>query len=184
MLAYMAMMEEQYYSLFEEMYFEYRVSMQKAAENILNDCYLAEDAVSEAFIKVAQNIEKISGRSSQEKRNYLDIIVRNCAIDIYRKRQTDWDNLTDLEGLKDQLQGITVEEVVFSQESYQRLLDAITTLKEKYKDVMVLYYVYSHSTKEIAKLLNIKENTVSVRMSRGRKMLMEALGKEKARREG
>ena len=101
--------------------------------------------------------------------------LRNCAIDIYRKRQTEWDNLTELETLPEQVQGASIDEAVFSQDSYQRLLEAIASLPETYKDVMQLYYIYDHSAAEIAELLQLKENTVAARLSRGRKKLMETL---------
>ncbi len=175
MLIYMTMMEERYHSLFETLYYAYRSSMFRIAYAVLHDHHLAEDALSEAFLNIARNMQKISAMSGQEREKYFVIIIRNCAIDIYRKRQTEWDNLTELETLPEQVQGASIDEAVFSQDSYQRLLEAIASLPETYKDVMQLYYIYDHSAAEIAELLQLKENTVAARLSRGRKKLMETL---------
>ena len=48
-------------------------------------------------------------------------------------------------------------------------------LDEKYRIVLELYYVEGFSTKEIAKLLHIKDVNVRSRMSRGRKQLEQYL---------
>lgn len=183
MLAYMTMMEGRYHSLFETVYYAYRSSMFRIAYAILHDHHLAEDALSEAFLKIARNMQKISAMNGQEREKYFVIIIRNCAIDIYRKRQTDWDNLTELETLPEQVQGASVDEAVFSQDSYQRLLEAIAKLPDTYKDVMQLYYIYEHSAAEISALLGLKENTVAARLSRGRKKLMEVLAEQEEAKE-
>lgn len=65
------------------LYEKYRHLMLKVAYDVLRDNYLAEDAVHEAFIKVAKNMEKIG-----ETKRYLITITKNSTIDIYRKRSS------------------------------------------------------------------------------------------------
>ncbi|MCM1050205.1 MAG: sigma-70 family RNA polymerase sigma factor [Clostridiales bacterium] len=52
-------------------------------------------------------------------------------------------------------------------------------LDERYRLILLLYYVERLNTKEIAKILNMPEATVRTRLARGRKKLSESyLGKE------
>ena len=57
----------------------------------------------------------------------------------------------------------------------EKAINVELSTQETYKDVMQLYYIYDHSAAEIAELLQLKENTVAARLSRGRKKLMETL---------
>ena len=71
---------------FVVLYEKYRCLMMTVAISILKDNYLAEDAVHEAFIKVAKNIDKFGDVDRIETKRYLISIVKSTAIDIYRKR--------------------------------------------------------------------------------------------------
>lgn len=56
--------------------------------------------------------------------------------------------------------------------------EMIHKLPEKYASVIFLYYFEEYKVKEIAKLLNKSENTVSSLLQRGRKKLKTILEKE------
>ncbi|MCR5721053.1 MAG: sigma-70 family RNA polymerase sigma factor, partial [Lachnospiraceae bacterium] len=49
--------------------------------------------------------------------------------------------------------------------------EALDTLEEKYRVIVVLYYSQGFSTKEIAHILKISDNTVRTRLSRARNQL-------------
>lgn len=51
---------------------------------------------------------------------------------------------------------------------YQELLSQV---EEKYRDILVLYYVEGFRTKEIAAILNLMDATVRTRLRRGREQL-------------
>jgi len=55
------------------------------------------------------------------------------------------------------------------------LYDAIKSLPSKCSIVVYLFYYEGYSTKEIGKLLHIKEATVRTRLVRARKLLKEQL---------
>ena len=56
---------------FAILYETYRHLMMKVALNVLKDTFLAEDAVHEAFIKIAKNMEKIGEiDATATKRDY------------------------------------------------------------------------------------------------------------------
>lgn len=59
------------------------------ANNILNDKYLSEDVVHEAFLRIIDNIDKVEHLDSQKTRGFIFTIVKNIAIDKYRKRKRE-----------------------------------------------------------------------------------------------
>lgn len=61
-------------------------------------------------------------------------------------------------------------------DAFQReLFYAVSRLETKYRTVVLLYYYDGYSTKEIAQLLRVPQNTVSTRLSRARKLLKSVL---------
>lgn len=67
---------------FAILYETYRHLMMKVALNVLKDTFLAEDAVHEAFIKIAKNMEKIGEIDATATKRYLLTITKNATIDI------------------------------------------------------------------------------------------------------
>lgn len=58
------------------------------------------------------------------------------------------------------------------------VFNALMSLSRKEHTAIVLFYYEDMSTKEIAKLLNIKEPTIKTRLRRGRMKLKEILGED------
>lgn len=69
---------------------------------------------------------------------------------------------------------LTTEPQFTTQENTD-LYDAIKSLPSKCSIVVYLFYYEGYSTKEIGKLLHIKEATVRTRLVRARKLLKEQL---------
>ena len=89
MLVYLQMIETpQQQSAFEEIYLAYRALMFHIANNILQNDEDAEDAVHNAFVVIAENIEKIEEPVCPKTKGYVVTIVESKAIDIYRKKRT------------------------------------------------------------------------------------------------
>lgn len=180
MILYTTLIEEPgHISLFEQIYRNYRTAMFGIAVAVLRDPHLAEDAVSEAYIKIAKNMKKISALDGQARKDYIVILTRNSALDIYRQRQKQESVVDFLEEVPDPMGKESMDETVFSKDGYDRLVQAIHELPVIYRDTMKLYYLFEHTTAEIAVLMGVKENTVDARLSRGRKRLAEMLAKEK-----
>ena len=88
MIVYLSVLDSQEKkSKFEQIYLTYRKQMYYAAFQILQHDEDSEDAVHHAFIKIAENIDKISEVECPKTRSLCVTIVENKAIDIYRKRQ-------------------------------------------------------------------------------------------------
>ena len=72
---------------FKKLYDEYLNLMLYTAYNILGNQQDAEDAVSEAFLRIAKNFSKLEKTICPKTANQFVIIVRNISIDIYRKNK-------------------------------------------------------------------------------------------------
>ena len=71
MLIYLQMLETpEEKSLFEQIYLEYRGLMYHVAYEILHNEQDAEDAVHQAFVKIAENIKKIDDPVCPQTHNY------------------------------------------------------------------------------------------------------------------
>ncbi|HFI0137848.1 TPA: RNA polymerase sigma factor [Streptococcus suis] len=68
--------------------------------------------------------------------------------------------------------------LVYDQEGYEELYQAVADLPEKYQQVIDLYYFQDMSVKEIAHILGYSQSLVKINLYRGRKLLAKNL-KEK-----
>ncbi len=157
---------------FQEIYYSYRSLLYQVANQILKDTWLAEDAVQNAFLSLAKNIKKISGWNCIQIRNYLIIIVRNAALQIYNKNQNEIsveeipETNTDLHKIEIDIENKDAQKILFT---YIKSLDA------KYGDVLILKYYYGLRNKEIAKCLKISLENVKIRLVRGKSMIKKLL---------
>lgn len=156
---------------FEQLYGEYEQLLHWRAKQILKDDGLAEDAVQEAFFRVARNIKKVGDVYDLQTKAFLMIITENVAKTMAAKRQ----DAMDLEGLKDSLiDKETNEGTVMA----KNLVEAILKLDKKERDVLYLYAVYGYSFPETAALLGISVEAAKKRAQRGRKKLQVLIGEE------
>ena len=61
------------------------------------------------------------------------------------------------------------------EENQNRVWDSVMDLGEQHRQIIVLYYYDGFSTREIARILKIREGTVKSRLSRARQSLKEIL---------
>ena len=155
---------------FEQIYKQYRLTMFYVAKSILNDNYLSEDAVHDAFINIAKSIDNISDVYSSRTKGYVVIIVRNISFNILKKQK----QIIEIEDFEDNISNdLSLEDEILSKLSFDFIVEQITQLPEIYKDVLYLSYVEELSINEISELFNIPIETVKKRLQRGRKKLSE-----------
>ena len=156
---------------FEEIYSSYKQTMFYAANRILKDNYTAEDAVHQAFIRIIDHLDKIEDVKSQRTRAFLVVIVEHIAIDIYRKRKKEnWLSYDEMD-----IYIANDFEISFDNE----IVGAIATLPLNYSTVLRLKYSQGYTDVEISRILDISEDNVRQRISRGKKKLAQLLNKER-----
>lgn len=137
-------------SKFERLYIEYRDVMYHVAFKILQNEQDAEDAVHQAFLKIAEKIEKVDGTICARTQGYMITIVENKAIDMYRYKQKH----QTLE-LRDDDAGLIIE-----YNGPNMLTKCMAKLPAKYRTVLLLRHYHGFSPKEIAKKMGTSEANV------------------------
>lgn len=161
--------------LAEKLYNKYSKFMFKVAYTILKDNSLTEDAVQQAYIKVINNLNKINEREEKKTRNFIGLITKNTAIDIYNKVKNEPIALDD-NYTSDMKYDISC--IIIDKETIDRLKIHIKTLKPIYQTPLLLHTEQGLSVNEIAEILDIKPKTVQKRIERARAQLINALNKE------
>lgn len=164
---------------FEELYNKYRRLMLYAANNILHDDFLAEDAVHQAFLKIIPHLHKLTDISCHKTKTYVVIVVENVSRTIYAKKKkleliiTSTEDIDEETGLE-----ITLEDTYFEKYDSEAIGKAIEQLPDIYRQVLVLHYYIGNSDKEIAMALDLNASTVRKRLERARQKLMVLLERE------
>lgn len=173
LIFYLALIEDQAgRKKFEQLYEKYHNLMYHRAYEILNDEQIAEDAVSEALIKLAINIDKVGEAESTSAKAFTMQILEHTAIDLYRKRRKEMERYRDLEEIKERL---TVPEP--ESWSGSALAKAILELPFENRQVILLKYAQGYDNAEIAALLDFTVAKVEKLLSRGKRKLQQNLSK-------
>lgn len=155
-------------SKFEFLYMEYRGLMFHVANKILHNEQDAEDTVHQAFLKVAEHIEKIGDPKCPKTQGYIVTIAENKAIDLYRRRQK-----RQVVELSDDLPGVTA-----IYEGENTLASCILKLPARYREVILLRYYQGYSVKEVAAILGLSLSAASKLNQRAKNRLRELYEKE------
>lgn len=171
-------------NLFEDMYLSYRKQMVTFAITILGNEDDAQDAVGDVFLRIAQKNWDVVRRieSETDLRNYLLKATKNTSLNkiMYKKKENvSLDTVIEYEMERiDDLSDDTFLEVICNKYEYDKVLQAIRSLNEKYRDAMYCHYVMEMTVPETAKSLNQKLSTTKQQLIRGKKMLLSLLGKK------
>lgn len=137
-------------------------NMYKTAGAILiNDEDIA-DAISETILACWENMHSL--KEDRFFKTWMTRILVNKCNDIIRKKQYYLDYDMPEEPYND---------TGFENAEWK---EALSTISEKYRLVMVLYYIEGFSTGDISGILDIPEGTVRSRLARGREQLAGAYG--------
>lgn len=150
----------------QELFVRYRNSLYAAAFNVCKNAQDAEDAVQDTFIQYYSSKKEFD--NEQHIRAWL---IRAAINKAKNTNRTFWKkNRTSLEEY--------METLAFETPESEELFGAVMNLPGKYRIVIHLFYYEDYAIREIASILNISENNVKVRLSRGRLLLKEKLKEE------
>ncbi len=177
MLIFLQTIQEEERTRVEMIYRDYSGTMLHTAQSILKDSYLAEDAVSRAFLLIINNLQKIHFLNCNKTRGLVVIIVRNiCYNMIKNEKSKATEPLEEYEDIPGKTEEIPLEHIVTG-ESYEFIMDCLSELHSNYKDILRLKLVYDYSDEEIAKILDVSQDNVRVRLHRARKALTDQMKK-------
>lgn len=145
----------------------------------------ALDLVHDAYTKVWTYVR--GGHEVDAFRPFLYKVLNNLIIDEYRKtREVSLDALLEKEGVDegsfDELSESTVEALAATIDGRQAFA-LLETLPDEYREVIILRFVDQLGPREISELIEETENTISVRIHRGLKLLRAKIEGESDARE-
>lgn len=160
---------------FEQIYLNFHDDVLKRIQNILKNEEDIKDVVQLTWLTVLKNMSLFQNKDEQSIKAYIIAIARNQSISIIRKRRKEAD-------LFHQIESETAEQIsdedffdMCEAEGISRVVECINMLGYAQKEVIILYYLYHHSLKDIANILNISEVVAKSRWSHGRNRLMKLL---------
>ncbi|MCD5382179.1 MAG: RNA polymerase sigma factor [Candidatus Pacebacteria bacterium] len=152
---------------------EYADALFRHASYRLSDRERAIEVVHDTFTKVWGYIK--NGHEIDAWKPFLYRVLNNLIIDEYRRRkELSLDAILEeehaAEGVIDDLYEGGIDELTFSLDA-QRAAALLEEVPVAYREVLVLRYVDGLGPKEISGLIEETENSVSVRIHRGLKIL-------------
>lgn len=130
----------------------------------------AEEILSEGFIKVFQNLHKVSYRDAKSFEGWIRRIMVNESLMYLRKKN----HLVFDENLTlNIVSNNTADENLATYNIYKTIIN----LPIGYRTIFNLYAIEGYSHKEIAQKLDIKESTSRSQLSKARKILKTQLSK-------
>lgn len=139
----------------------------------VSDREKALELTQETFTRLWSSIA--SGKKIENPRALLYVVARHLIIDWYRRiKSVSWESLSTENGDKkfdpsDEQSVLEIE----TNADIGRVLSMLDILDPKYREVIYLRYVEDLTPKDIAEILELNTNIVSVRLTRG----IEALRK-------
>ncbi|MDE6882893.1 MAG: sigma-70 family RNA polymerase sigma factor [Lachnospiraceae bacterium] len=137
--------------------------MYKTAKAMLRDDEDAADAISETILMCWEKMEQLK-RPEFFKTWMTRILINECH-DILRQRK----RMYPVEEMA---------EVPSSDDAYANVewLETMRGLDDKYRLILILYYVNGLSTTQIASILHVPVSTVRTRLARGREQMAQLCG--------
>ncbi len=159
----------------EKLYQIYEKPFYHIAYAVLHHQQQAEDAVSDAFYQVMLHLDQIDDPESPSARSYMIQIIKNTAINQYRKNHRQNQHFTEIDE--------TVMQIADPENELERrikknslrdiLADLFSIISDKDKYIILLHCQENRTFAEIADLLGMKETAVRKRFERARKRMAQ-----------
>ena len=140
------------------------------ARGFFSDEQTSQDAVSEAIIRIIENIDRFEEIPSPLAKGLVIIITKNICRDKMKKAE-----LPTMELGEEADVSPSPEALVISEETVNGIMACMTKLPEQYADILRLKIVYHLDDSRIAKVLAIKPQNARTRLSRARAALMKLM---------
>jgi RNA polymerase sigma-70 factor (ECF subfamily) len=162
--------------MFELLMRRYNERVYRAARSIVRNEHEAEDIMQQAYVNAFAHLRQFNG--SAQFSTWLTRIAINEALARVRRRgryQAFDDDLSNVESSMPVNPVDSPERQAFAGELRGLLEWAIDTLPDGMREVFVLREVEGLSTSEVAESLDVSEDVVKTRLSRGRAALRRVL---------
>lgn len=159
-------------SKLETLYVLYKKRMWYVANQILNDNFNAEDAVHNAFVGIAKNIDHIKDPESTDAFAYVITATKHAALNIATRNH----NIVEFDEYN--TKKASEKDFLAVLENKMLVLSALKKLPDNYRELLYFHYYMDMSEKDISTLINRKYPTVRKQISRAKQLLADLIAKE------
>ncbi|MBQ2739851.1 MAG: sigma-70 family RNA polymerase sigma factor [Oscillibacter sp.] len=151
----------------EQAYLDYRDKVAAYIRGKVNDHHEAEDLVSQVFVKVYQNWDSFDENKASLS-TWIYTITHNTVVDYYRSRRVlaEYADHMDLEDFA----------APEADDRLDLLADALMTLKERERDLIILHYYKGYKLTEVAERMEMSYINAKVIHKKALNKLREKLG--------
>lgn len=143
-------------------------SMYKVAKSILKSDEDVADAIQETILTCWEKLGQL--RENRYFKTWMTRILINICNDLLKEKRQCLP--------EDSFPEVSIYDINFDNVEWNEVLNS---LDERYRLVIILYYVEGLKTSEISQILEISESTVRTRLARGRERMAAVYGIEERR---
>ncbi len=126
-----------------QIYEEFQPKVRAYVRGKIHDPHDAEDLVSAVFMKVVQKLDSFDPAKASVS-TWVYTITRNTVTDYFRTRRS-------MVAFEEYM----VDETELTDDALDSLADALMSLKEKERDLIVLHYYSGHTLKTVAEMMGM-----------------------------
>lgn len=165
LLIFLGVISEEEKDLVKELFSKMSGKMYQISYNTLKSKADAEEAVSETFLKITENIKKISSLPCPQIEPYCVMILKNETTNIIRKRKKSVD-VEDVDYLVCDNQSCDFEDKVIEIVDWEYLISHMDRLSDDEKEFIHLRFFNEMNYKEISEFFDISEEATKKRGQR------------------
>ncbi|WP_242142363.1 MULTISPECIES: sigma-70 family RNA polymerase sigma factor [unclassified Bacillus cereus group] len=160
-------------ALIDEIMNQYGQEILQLVYSYVNNKEIAEDLTQDIFVKCYKSLHTYKGKS--KVRTWLWRIAINQCKDYIKSWYNKKVIVTENESTYIEVQKESAEQTVIQNDEDRRLASAVMNLPIKYREVIYLFYFEELPIKDIAMVLEVKENTIKTRLKRAKELLKKGL---------
>lgn len=162
----------------ERLYILYEQPMYRIAYSILHNVEQSEDAVSDAFYKILKHPEKIVDIDSLKTKRYITLIIKNTALDQYRKNMREYKHTIPIdESIVQISDNSNLEEQITNDACNKNTVANIFTLVgDLDKQILYMRCCNEMTFADIAIKLSLSEANVRKRFQRAKQNIIKQKG--------
>lgn len=133
---------------------------------LLKDAHLAQDVVQETFVRAWRKLDDLRGGERSEKAWLCRIAVNLCR----DQQRTRWFKVEKKAEMEETLLWCQPPD-----EASADVMEALSLLKPKYREVLTLHYLENLSAEELGQIIGLSPSAVYRRLNKAKSLLKELL---------
>ena len=155
-------------TLFSKIYYENNKLMYNVAFSYLHDHHYSEDAIQNAFLGIAKNMNVVKRLNKEKLQIYICKCVKNACINLSKDINRSYKCFSQLERCERSADiSNDITDNVISAELIEDIASFVHNMDDAYRDIVSLHLLNGLTFREISSSLNMPVSTVKYRFKIG-----------------